>query len=330
MAPLPSGRRRLLQGAAVSASLAALPAGLVRAQAYPSKPIKIMVGFTPGGLPDITARLIAQRLGESWKQSVTVENRPGAGGNIAAQAVALAPPDGYTLLSITSAHTIAPAIYPKLPFDTLKDFSGVTMTGTGPCLLIVAPDLPAKTVAELIALARAKPGALNFSSAGIGSGTHFAAEAFKAQTGIDVVHVPMKGIPEAIGEVMAGRVQFFMAPFATVINLVREGRVRAIAVTSPARMSETPNIPTVSESGAPGYKWAIWSALLVAAKTPRPVITELNREIVRILKLPETGQRLQTLGTEASPSTPEELDKLIGEEVATYTRMARAANIKVE
>jgi tripartite-type tricarboxylate transporter receptor subunit TctC len=289
-----------------------------------------MVGFTPGGLPDITARLIGQKLSEAWKQPVTVENRPGAGGNIAAQAVAAAPPDGYTLLSISSAHTSAPAIYPKLPFDVAKDFAGITMTATGPCLLIVAPDLPVKTVGDLVALAKARPGVLNYSSAGIGSGTHFAVETLKAQAGIDVVHVPFKGIPEALAEAVAGRVQFFMAPFATAIGLVKDGRARAIAVTSPKRIGETPNIPTVAESGVPGYKYAIWSGLLAPAKTPRALVDQLNAEVVRILRLPETAQRLAPLGTEAAPGTPDEFDRLIAEEVAGFTRLARAANIKVE
>ena len=320
---------RTRRGLLAASSLVALP-GIGRAQAFPARPIRIMVGFTPGGLPDITARLIGQKLSESWKQPVTVENRPGAGGNIAAQAVAAAPADGYTLLSISSAHTSAPAIYPKLPFDVAKDFAGITLTATGPCLLIVAPDLPVKTVADLVALAKAKPGALNYSSAGIGSGTHFAVETLKAQAGIDVVHVPFKGIPEALAEAVAGRVQFFMAPFATAIGLVKDGRARAIAVTSPKRVGETPNVPTVAESGVPGYKYAIWSGLLAPAKTPRALIEQLNAEVVRILRLPETAQRLAPLGTEAAPGTPDEFDRLIAEEVAGFTRLARAANIKVE
>ena len=320
---------RARRGLLAASGLAALP-GLGLAQAYPARPIRIMVGFTPGGLPDITARLIGQKLSEAWKQPVTVENRPGAGGNIAAQAVAAAPPDGYTLLSISSAHTSAPAIYPKLPFDVAKDFAGITMTATGPCLLIVAPDLPVKTAGDLVALAKAKPGVLNYSSAGIGSGTHFAVETLKAQAGIDVVHVPFKGIPEALAEAVAGRVQFFMAPFATAIGLVKDGRARAIAVTSPKRVGETPNIPTLAESGVPGYKYAIWSGLLAPAKTPRALIEQLNAEVVRILRLPETAQRLAPLGTEAAPGTPDEFERLIAEEVAAFTRLARAANIKVE
>jgi len=320
---------RTRRGLLAAAGLSALP-GSGFSQAYPARPIRILVGFTPGGLPDITARLIGQKLSENWKQPVTVENRPGAGGNIAAQAVAAAPPDGYTLLSISSAHTSAPAIYPKLPFDVARDFAGITMTATGPCLLIVAPDLPVKTAADLVALAKAKPGTLNYSSAGIGSGTHFAVETLKAQAGIDVVHVPFKGIPEALAEAVAGRVHFFMAPFATAIGLVRDGRAKAIAVTSPKRVAETPSIPTVAESGVPGYRYAIWSGLLAPAKTPRALIEQLNVEVVRILRLPETAQRLAPLGTEAAPGSPDDFDRLIAEEVAGFTRLARAANIKVE
>ena len=322
-------RRRLLRGIALTGAAAALP-GQVFAQAWPVRPIRILVGFTPGGLPDITARLIGQRLSETWKQPVTVENRPGAGGNIAAQQVAAAPADGYTLLSVSSAHSIAPAIYPKLPFDTQRDFAGITLTATGPCFIVVAPDLAARSVADLIALAKSRPGALNYASAGIGSGTHFAMESFKAQAGIDVVHVPFKGIPEALAETVAGRVQVFFAPYSTAIGLVREGKARAIAVTSPARMAESPDIPTAAESGAPGYRYAIWSGLLAPARTPRAVVDALNAEVGRILRLPETRARLASLGTEPAPGTPEEFDRMIADESAAFTRLARSANIKVE
>lgn len=322
-------RSRTRRGLLAAGGLAALPRAAA-AQAFPVKPIRILVGFTPGGLPDITARLIGQRLTETWKQPVTVENRPGAGGNIAAQQVAAAPADGYTLLSVSSAHSIAPAIYPKLPFDTLRDFAGITLTATGPCLVVVAPDLPVKNTAELIAYAKARPGRLNFASAGIGSGTHFAVESFKAQAGIDMVHVPFKGIPEALAETIAGRVQVFFAPFSTAIGLVKEGKAKAIGVTSPARMGETPDIPTVLESGLPGYRYAIWSGLLAPAKTPRPVIDALNAEVGRIMRAPETRNRLASLGTEPAPGTPEEFDRMIAEESAAFTKLARAANIKVE
>lgn len=315
--------------AALTAACLALPAA-AQTPAYPAKPLRIIVGFTPGGVPDIVARVAAQKLGEAWQQPVTVENRLGAGSNIAAQAVALAAPDGYTLLSVSSAHAVAPAIYPKLPFDPLKDFAGITLAATGPALVIVAPELNVKSMADLIVLARAQPGKLNYSSAGIGSGSHFAVELLRAQTGIDVVHVPYKGIPEALTETMAGRVQFFISPYASAINLVKEGKARAIAVTGTTRMPDLPDLPTVAESGAPGYKWVFWYGLLAPAKTPKPILDRLNAEIARMLRAPDVKQRFGPLGIEPVTSSGEEFDRLIAEEVASFTRIARAANIKVE
>ena len=300
------------------------------ASAFPSKPVRILVGFTPGGGPDIVARALAQKLGEAWKQPVTVENRPGAGGNIAAQALATAAPDGTTLLSVTPGHAVAPAIYPKLPFDTVKDFAGITLTATGPALVIVSPQINVKSMAELIALAKAQPGKLNYSSAGIGSGSHFAGELLRLQSGIDVVHVPFKGIPEALTETMGGRIQFFISPYASAINLVKEGRARAIAVTGDKRMPDLPDVPTAMESGAANYKWIFWYGLLAPANTPKAVLAQLNADITRALKTPEMRQRFTPLGIEPVTSSGEEFDKWIAEEIANFTRIARAANIKAE
>src|SRR5437660_1750219 len=212
---------------------------------YPSRPLRIVVGFTPGGGPDITARHIAQRLGESLKQQVIVENRPGAGGTVAAGMVARSPADGYTLLSVSSAHAVAAAIYPKLAYDTLKDLAGITQTATSKYVLVAAPSLGVRSVKDLLAAARARPGERNFSSAGIGSGTHFAAEVFKAMAAIDVVHVPFKGIPEALAETVAGRVQFFMAPIANSVNYVKDGRLLGLGVASLQRDPMLPEVPTV-------------------------------------------------------------------------------------
>lgn len=297
---------------------------------FPGRPIRIVVGFTPGGVPDVTARLIAQKLTENWKQQVVVDNRAGAGGTIAAQIVANANPDGYTLLSVSNAHAVAPAIYAKLPYDTLKDFAGITMTASGPALLLVAPALGVKSARDLIALAKSKPGQLNFSSAGVGSGTHFGAELFKNMAGIDVVHVPFKGIPEAITETMTGRVQFFLSPLASAINLVKEGRVPAVGVTSLKRISQLPDLPTVAESGLPGYRWDFWYGLLAPAKTPRPVVARLNREITGILNQPEVRTRWVALGAEPAPTTPAQFDKLVADDIAALTKLARAGNIKAE
>jgi tripartite-type tricarboxylate transporter receptor subunit TctC len=297
---------------------------------YPNRPIRIIVGFTPGGGPDITARYVAQRLTESWKQQVLVENRPGAGGTVAANFVATAAPDGYTLLSVSSAHAVAPAIYPKLPYDTQKDLAGITLTATSKYLLVVPPSLGATSVPELIAMAKARPGHLNFSSAGVGSGTHFAAELFKSMAGVDVVHVPFKGIPEALTETVTGRVQFSMAPIANGVNLVKDGRLLALGVSSARRDALLPEVPTIAEAGVPGYDSILWFGLLASSRTPRPLIAKLNRETARFLHDPDAKTRWAPIGLEPRPTTPEEFDKLIADDIATFTRLARAGNIRAE
>jgi tripartite-type tricarboxylate transporter receptor subunit TctC len=323
-------RRYILLALLLGSTAPTLLAQSSSADTFPSKPIRIMVGFTPGGGPDITARLLSGKLNESWKQAVVVENRLGAGGNVAAQALAAAAADGYTLLSVSSAHAVAPAIYPKLPYDAHKDFAGISLTATGPALVIVAPGLAVKTMGDLIALAKAKPGQLNYASAGVGSGSHFAVELLKSQTGMDMLHIPYKGIPEALTETMAGRTQVFIAPYASAINLVKEGKATAIAVTSLKRMPDMPDVPTVAESGAPGYQWVFWYGLLAPAKTPRAIVEKLSAEIGTILKQPEVRQRFGPLGIEPVTSSPEEFDKLIANEISTFTRLAKAANIKLD
>jgi tripartite-type tricarboxylate transporter receptor subunit TctC len=298
------------------------------AQSYPSRPIRIVIGFTPGGQPDIYARLIAAKLTESLHQQVVVDNRPGAGGVIGTQLVADASPDGHTLLSVSSAHAISPAVRAKLPYDTLEDFAGITMTATATYLLVVPPALGVRTVQEFIALAKAKPGQLNFSSAGTGSGTHFAGEMLKQSANIDVVHVPYKGIPESLTDAVAGRVQFTMAPIASSVTLVKEGRLRALGVSSKRRSRIYPDIPTIGESGLPGFEWDSWGGLLAPAKTPRSIINKLNREVTRILLLPDVEQRLRALGAEPVPTTPAQLDKFIAEQVRVIAQLAKKAGIE--
>ena len=297
---------------------------------YPNRTIRIIVGFTPGGGPDITARYVAKKLTEAWKQQVIVDNRPGAGGTIAANMVAHAAPDGYTLLSVSSAHAVGAAIYSKLPYDTFKDFAGITETASSSYVLVVAPSLGIRSVGELLATARAKPGQLNFSSAGVGSGTHFAAEMFKSMAAIDVVHVPFKGIPESLTETMTGRVQFFMAPIANAVNLVREGRLLGIAVSSANRDPLLPDLPTIAEGGVAGYESILWFGLLTTAGVPRTVLGKLNRELVRILTSAETKQRFEPIGMTPRPTTPEAFDKLIRDDVAVFAKIARAANIQAD
>lgn len=315
--------------------LALLAAALVaqgaeRAGAYPNRPIRVVVPFTPGGQPDIVARLIAPKLGEALGQQVVVDNRPGAGGMMGARIVASANPDGHTLMSVSAAHVATPAVRANLGYDPVKDFAGITMTINSGYFLVVPPTLAAKTVKDLVALAKGKPGQLNFSSAGRGSSTHFAAEMFKQSAGIDVVHVPHRGIPEALTDTMTGRVHFFMAPFASAGTLLKEGRLRALGVSTAQRSRAYPDIPTISESGLPGFRYDSWGAMFVPAKTPRAIVERLNRETTTILKLPETGQRLTALGVEATPTSPAELDRFIAEQVVAAMNLARKAGIKPE
>ena len=297
---------------------------------YPHKPIRIIVGFTPGGGPDVTARLVAQKLTEAWKHQVIVDNRPGAGGTVGANLVANANPDGYTLLSVSSAHAVAPAIYARLPYDTKKDLAGITQTAVSKYVLVAAPALGAKTLKEFLAVAKARPGQLNFSSAGVGSGSHFAAEQFKSAAAINIVHVPFKGIPEALTETISGRVHLFMAPIANAINMVKEGRVIGLGVSSPQRDALLPDTPSLAEAGLPGFRADLWFGMLTSSQTPRPVITKLNGEIRRILSDTEVRQRWMPIGLEPRPTSPGEFDKIVADEIAAFTKIARAANIKAE
>ena len=312
-----------------SASSMAQP-DVAAAAEYPRKPIRIIIGFTPGGGPDITARLLAQKLTEVWKQQVIVDNRPGAGGTVGANLVANANPDGYTLLSVSSAHAVGPAIYPKLPYDTVKDLSGITQTAVSKYVLVAAPALGAKTLKDFLAIAKAKPGQLNFSSAGVGSGSHFAAEQFKAAAALNLVHVPFKGIPEAMTETISGRVQLFMAPIATALSMVKDGRVIGLGVSSLQRDALLPDMPSLAEAGLPGFRADLWFGILTSAQTPKPIVAKLNSEIRRILSEAEMRQRLIPIGLEPKPTTPAEFDKIVTDEIATFTRIARAANIKAD
>ncbi len=313
-----------------SAGLSAYAQQPDAAKDYPRKPIRIIIGFTPGGGPDITARYLAQKLTESLKHPVIVDNRPGAGGTGGANLVATANPDGHTLLSVSSAHAVAAAIYAKLPYDTLKDLSGITQTAVSKYVLVAAPALGVKSLKDMIAVAKAKPGQLNFSSAGVGSGTHFAAEQFKAAAAINVVHVPFKGIPEALTETISGRVHLFMAPIANGLNMVKEGRVVGLGVSSLQRDALLPDMPTLAEAGLPGFSADLWFGMLTSSQVPKPIVNKLNAEIRRILSDAEVKQRWQPIGLEPKPTTPTEFDKIVASEIVAFTKIARAANIKAE
>ena len=300
------------------------------AQQYPSRPIRIVIPFTPGGQPDIVTRLIVPRLGEHLGQQIVVDNRPGAGGLIGGRIVAAAAPDGYTLLVSSAAISIQPATRLNLGYHPLKDFRGVSQLASAAYYLVVSNSLNVKTVKDLIALAKAKPGELNFASAGTGSATHFGAELFRFAAGIDMVHVPHRGIPEALTDTIAGRTQFFMAPYGSTVGLVKEGKLRALAVSTAQRSRVTPDVPTIAESGVPGFRYDSWNAMYVHAKTPRAIVGRLNQEVVRVLKLPEIEQRLLAIGMDATSSTPEELDKFTAQQVVSAAELAKKAGIKPE
>jgi tripartite-type tricarboxylate transporter receptor subunit TctC len=317
----------------IAACVLAQPAALAAQKAetaatYPSRPIRIVVGFTPGGQPDITARLIATKLTEKFGQQVVVDNRPGAGGTLGTRIVVEATPDGHTLLSVSSSHAISPSVYAKLPYDARRDLSGITTTATANYMLVVPLSLPVKSVKELVALAKAKPGQLNFGSAGTGSGTHFASELLKNTAQLDVVHVPYKGIPEALTDTITGRVQFFMTPPATLGSLVKDGKIRALGVTGSKRTRSYPDVPTIAEAGVPGFQWETWAGILAPSKTPRPIIDKLNREITAVLAMPEIQSRLIALGAEPAPSTPAEFDRLVVSEMKRVAELAKKAGIK--
>ena len=317
---------KLFVVAALAAQSATAPAAQSAdpAASFPARPIRIIIGFTAGGQPSIIAVKLTELLG----QQVIIDNRPGAGGTIGTKIVADATPDGHTLLSASPSHVISPSIYAKLPYDTRRDFSGITMTATASYMLVVTPSLPVKSVQDLLALARAKPGQLNFSSAGTGSATHFSGELLKVSAQIDIVHVPYKGVPEALTDTMAGRVQFIMTPPSTVAALVKEGRLRALAVTGSKRIPSYPDLPTIAESGVPGFQWVTWAGIYAPSKTPRPIINKLNREITAVLRMPDVRQRLLALDAEPAPSTPAELDKHVARELVRIAELARKAGIK--
>ena len=320
--------------AAACLLLGASAAGLAQvtdaAKGYPSRPIRIVVPFTPGGQPDIVARLMAQRLTDSLGQQVIVDNRPGAGGMVGSRIVASSNADGHTLLSISAAHVVTPAVRANLGYNTIKDFAGVTLVYNAAYYLVVPMSLEVRTVKDLIALAKAKPGQFNFTSAGTGSATHFGGEMFKASAGIDVVHVPHRGIPEALTDVMTGRVHFFMAPFGSTVGLIRDGKLRAIAVSSAQRTRMNPEIPTIAESGLPGFRYDSWGALFAPAKTPRAIIDKLNRAVAVALKHPEVVQRLHAIGIDPVPGTPAQLDKFVGEQLKVAADLAQRAGLKPE
>ena len=297
-------------------------------QGYPTRQVHIIVPFTAGSATDILARTFGQKLSEMWNQSVIVDNRPGAGGTIGAALVAKAPPDGYTLLVHSAAQAYNPSIYPSLPYDTVKDFVDVAPLGAQPNVLVVAPATGIKTLAELIALAKQKPGQLNFASAGTGSGTHINGEKFKLAAGIDVVHIPYKGTPEALTDTMAGRVTYFFSPISAALPLVRDGKLVALAVSTAQRSSVLPNVPTIAASGLPGFDYSLWIGMFAPAGTPPEVVERIARDVNAAGQAPDVKERLAALGAEAMPMTPSEFKRFVDAEIVESAKVIKTAGIK--
>lgn len=315
---------------AAAVIIAALAAPAAQAQTFPTKPLRILVGFSAGSTTDILARIVGQKMHETWGQPVVVDNRPGAGGILASQLVAGANADGYTLLSVSAGHAVTAALYQKLPYNTEKDFAGVSLLATVPSILIVSPGSGIKSVKDLVALARSKPGALNYSSPGIGSANHLAGELLKSLARLDVAHVPFKGIPEALTAAMTGAVTFNLSPIVNVLALAKGGKVVALATSTSKRAAGMPELPTIAEAGVPGYAFDPWFGLLTTANTPRPVVAKLSQEATRILSLPDVKTRLLALGAEPTPTTPEQFDAHIRAEIAKFRKIVQDANIRVD
>ena len=301
------------------------------AQTYPAKPVRFIVPFAPGGSTDLVARVLAQRLPEALGQAVVVDNRGGAGGVIGAELAARAPADGYTIvLGSPGPLTINPNLLAKMPYDTLRDFSPISLATISPFILVLHPSVPARSVRELIALARAKPGQLNYGSAGNGSVDHFSAEQFKSLTGINLVHIPYKGAGPAVTDLVGGHLDLMFENLPTVLPHVRSGKLRALAVGTKKRSALVPEYPTISEAGVPGYESSTAFGVLAPAKTPAAVIDRLNREIVKILNSPDVKERLSAQGLEAVGGTPQQYAAHLREELAKYGRIVKAAGIRLD
>jgi tripartite-type tricarboxylate transporter receptor subunit TctC len=306
-------------------------AGPAKAQDYPSKPIRLVVPFAAGGATDVLARLVGERLTASLGQQVVVDNRPGAGGNIGSDIVARAEPDGYTILmGAVGTHAINPSLYPKMPYDPVKDFAPVTLVASVPNVLVVNPEVPAKSVQELIDLAKAKPGELNFASSGNGTSIHLSGELFKAMTGTDIVHVPYKGSGPAVTDLLGGQVQMMFDNMPSSLPHVKAGKLRALGVTSAKRSPALPEVPTIAEAGVPGYDATSWFGILAPAGTPEPVVTRLQGAIVQALGEPEMRQRMADLGAEPVGDTPAEFGQFITAELAKWAKVVNDAGVKLE
>ena len=326
---LPSPRRRLLlAGAALPVAGTALAQSA--APAWPTKPLRMIIGFAPGGPTDIVARVVAQRLSEQIGQPVLVDNKPGAGGNLAADLAAKAAPDGHTLFYNTSAITIAPALYGKVPYDTLKDFVPVSTTATNAMIVMVHPSVPARTIQEFVAHAKANPGKLNYGSSGTGTITHLATAALASALGLQMTHVPYKGSAPSLLDTAAGVVQLMTDTVNSALPYLRDGRLRPLAVTMPRRLAVLPDVPTLAETVLPGMEMSAWQGVVVPAGTPPAIVQRLNGELRRVLAHEETRQKLIAQGTEILGSTPDEYAAYLRSELARWSKVVAETGAKAE
>ena len=315
-------------GIGLTAAMAFVPG--VRAQAYPAKAIRIVVPFPAGGTSDILSRAVGQKLAEAWKQPVIVDNRPGAGANIGAAIVVKSPADGYTLLRASTIHTINPSLYRSLSYDPVRDFTPITLIATTSQVLAVHPSLPVRTVKELIAYAKKRPGEINYSSAGNGSQPHLTAELFKSRTGIDIVHVPYKGAPPAMNDLLAGHVALSFATSPSAVPHVKAGKLRALAVSTATRISALPDVPTLDEAGVPGFEASGANGLVGPAGMPAPVVEKLNATVVRIVKEPAMQKFLREQGAEPFTTTPAQYAAYIKSEVAKWAKAVKDSGARVD
>jgi tripartite-type tricarboxylate transporter receptor subunit TctC len=315
--------------AKIAFALLATAGGLVQAD-YPDRPIRIIVPFTAGSGTDIVARTLSESMSRSLGQPIIIENRPGAGGTLGAGQVAKSAPDGYTLLVHSSGHAANPAIYANLPYDTVKDFAGITPLASLPNVLVVPPSRGWKTVKDLVDQAHAKPGSLNYGSAGIGSATHMNAEIFRKAANIDAVHIPFKGTPEAMTETSTGRIDYFFAPVSSALPLIKDGRLVALAVGTATRSPQLPNVPTTIEAGVPNSEYVFWVGLFAPAGTPRAIVDRVNAETLKALGSADVKTKLEVLGAEPMPMTPAAFDAFVQSEVARMTVVVKAAGIKAQ
>jgi tripartite-type tricarboxylate transporter receptor subunit TctC len=297
---------------------------------YPSKPVRIISIFAPGGGNDVICRLVAQQLTERLKQQVIVENRVGANGIVGTEAAARSAPDGYTFTLIPSGHTVNASMYKKLPFDSIKDFTAITLAGSGPLVLAVHPSLPAKNVKELIALAKARPGQLTYVSSGVGASGHLAGALFDSLTGTQMVHVPYKGMSLAVSDLMGGQVSMTFGTSLSVIPHVRTGRLRALATTGEQRSPALPDLPTVSESGVKGYEASLWYGFVGPARMPPEIVQRLNTEIAAILAMPDTREKLASQGVDAKSTTPEEFARIMVADTARWAKVVQKLGLHAD